>query len=126
MSDEQGILEDVLAHPDDDAPRLVYADWLDEHGQAERGEFIRAQVALARPDLPAPERERLQRRERQLLDEHAATWLGDLAEPFLERLDVRFAFARGWIARLRATGIDLVAEPQREPGAGEEEVIEEA
>src|SRR5205823_3346972 len=27
--------------PDDDAPRLVYADWLDEHGQPERAEFVR-------------------------------------------------------------------------------------
>src|SRR5262249_51187264 len=30
------------------AVRLVYADWLEEHGQPERAEFIRAQVELAR------------------------------------------------------------------------------
>ena len=36
----------ICANPDDDAPRLVYADWLDEHGDP-RGEFIRVQVELA-------------------------------------------------------------------------------
>jgi uncharacterized protein (TIGR02996 family) len=38
----------VLAAPEDDAPRLVYADWLDEHGRADRAEFIREQVACSR------------------------------------------------------------------------------
>jgi len=31
----------IAADPDRDAPRLVFADWLDEHGEAERAEFIR-------------------------------------------------------------------------------------
>src|SRR5687768_17319061 len=38
----------ILAHPDEDTPRLVYADWLDEHGQPAHAEFIRAQCRLAR------------------------------------------------------------------------------
>lgn len=36
--------------PDDDAPRLVYADWLDDHDDSERAEFIRVQVKLARTE----------------------------------------------------------------------------
>jgi uncharacterized protein (TIGR02996 family) len=40
-------LRAVLAHPDDDGPRLVAADWWDEQGAAERAEFVRVQVALA-------------------------------------------------------------------------------
>ena len=43
-----GFLETICADPDDDAPRLVYSDWLDEHGDETRAEFIRAQVELAR------------------------------------------------------------------------------
>jgi uncharacterized protein (TIGR02996 family) len=42
------ILRSVLLAPEDDAPRLVYADWLEEYGDehdAVRAEFIRAQVA---------------------------------------------------------------------------------
>ena len=47
MSIEQAFLADIIAHPDDDAPRLIYADWLEENGQPERGEFIRLQIKLA-------------------------------------------------------------------------------
>jgi uncharacterized protein (TIGR02996 family) len=37
----------IREFPDNDAPRLVYADWLDEQGDP-RGEFIRVQCELAR------------------------------------------------------------------------------
>jgi uncharacterized protein (TIGR02996 family) len=43
MTEKDAFLADILEHPDDDAPRLVYADWLDDHGDADRAEFIRAQ-----------------------------------------------------------------------------------
>lgn len=41
------LLQDVLAHPDVDDYRRIAADWFDEHGQPERGEFIRTQLELA-------------------------------------------------------------------------------
>jgi uncharacterized protein (TIGR02996 family) len=41
-------LRAIADSPDDDALRLVYADWLDEHGQAEQAESIRAQIDLSR------------------------------------------------------------------------------
>src|SRR5947199_8367617 len=50
-----GFLARVRELPDADEPRLIYADWLDEQGDP-RGEFIRAQVALAR--LPEYDRRR--------------------------------------------------------------------
>lgn len=40
------ILRDVLEHPDDDVPRLVLADWLEEHGEGGRAEFVRTQLQL--------------------------------------------------------------------------------
>ncbi len=51
MNDEQALLQTVLQNPDDDAPRLVLADFLEEHGQEERAEFIRVQCELAEIDL---------------------------------------------------------------------------
>jgi uncharacterized protein (TIGR02996 family) len=45
--DEQAFLAAVLADPQDDAPRLIYADWLDEQGRCEQAEFIRVQMELA-------------------------------------------------------------------------------
>jgi uncharacterized protein (TIGR02996 family) len=48
VTEEQALLATIFATPEDDAPRLIYADWLDEHGQPERAEFIRVQCELAR------------------------------------------------------------------------------
>lgn len=47
MSDGNDLRAQILANPDDDTLRLVYADWLQEHDQDWRAEFIRAQVAVA-------------------------------------------------------------------------------
>jgi uncharacterized protein (TIGR02996 family) len=48
--------------PEDDAPRLVFADWLEERGDC-RGEFLRVQCALARLDEEDPCRAELTRRQ---------------------------------------------------------------
>ncbi len=47
-AEEAGLLQDILDRPEDDVPRLVYADWLDEHGDEARAEFIRVQCELGR------------------------------------------------------------------------------
>lgn len=36
---ERKLLDAILASPEDDAPRLIYADWLDEQGESDRAEF---------------------------------------------------------------------------------------
>ncbi|MBA4063413.1 MAG: hypothetical protein C0501_06815 [Isosphaera sp.] len=67
MSDEPALLAAIAAAPDEDTPRLAYADWLDENrpdpgpspaaGPSARAEFVRAQCRLAAaaaddPDYP--------------------------------------------------------------------------
>ena len=47
MTEGEALRQAVIANPDDDTPRLVYADWLDENAQPERAAFIRAQVEAA-------------------------------------------------------------------------------
>jgi uncharacterized protein (TIGR02996 family) len=47
MTDEATLLAAVAATPDDDTPRLVYADWCDDHGRPDRAEFVRVQCRLA-------------------------------------------------------------------------------
>jgi uncharacterized protein (TIGR02996 family) len=59
--------------PDDDGPRLTFADWLEEQGDP-RGEFIRVQCALDRIDEDDPRREELERREAELLGQHGEAW----------------------------------------------------
>jgi uncharacterized protein (TIGR02996 family) len=49
MTDEErAILSCVKDRPDDDLPRLAYADYLDGVGETARAAFIRAQVAMSR------------------------------------------------------------------------------
>jgi uncharacterized protein (TIGR02996 family) len=52
-------LDAIFTHPDDDTPRLVYADWLQEHGQENYARFIRLQCAAAREKLWSDEANRL-------------------------------------------------------------------
>lgn len=47
----QGLLADIIEHPEADDLRLIYADWLDDHDEEERAEFIRVQVELAKAEL---------------------------------------------------------------------------
>jgi uncharacterized protein (TIGR02996 family) len=56
MSDESAFLNAIQANPKDDAPRLVYADWLDERGDEQSGRkaaFLRmtARLITARSPL---------------------------------------------------------------------------
>ena len=46
-ADYQSLLRGVLEHPAADLPRLVLADWLEENGDGEYGEFVRLQIELA-------------------------------------------------------------------------------
>jgi uncharacterized protein (TIGR02996 family) len=71
-------LDDAHEHPDDDTPRLILADWLDDNGDdidRDRAEFIRVQCRLARPG-PAPRG--LAARQWELEQDHADDWLGPL------------------------------------------------
>ena len=72
MMHADAFLQAILHAPDDDAPRLLFADWLDEYGDADRAEFIRIQVALAgrSPGL-APG---LWSRQKDLLVRHDERW----------------------------------------------------
>lgn len=47
MTERDQLLRRILDDPADDGARLVYADWLDEHGENERAEFIRVEIELA-------------------------------------------------------------------------------
>lgn len=70
----EAFLKDIVENPDDDSVRLIYADWLEENGQAERAEFIRVQVELARH----PMNQALQQRNRQLRETNRDRWRAEL------------------------------------------------
>ena len=95
MNEHAAFIEEILDHPHDDGPRMIYADWLVEQGDP-RGEFI--QLQCLRESLPKddPQSRKLRTRELELLREHEDTWLGpvrDLAE--------KWEFRRGFVSAVR-------------------------
>ena len=108
-----GFLARVRETPDDDGPRLIFADWLDGVGQCERGEFIRVQVALARLADTDPRRPDLLRAEAGLLGDHADAW----AEPF-RGLATGPVFRRGFVEEVKVTARQFLARPAELFAAG--------
>jgi uncharacterized protein (TIGR02996 family) len=73
--EDHDFIRQILAGPDDDAPRLAYADWLAEQGERDRAEFIRCQIEATRLAPQDPRREEAAARANQLLQAHEAQWL---------------------------------------------------
>jgi uncharacterized protein (TIGR02996 family) len=104
--DRRAFLQAIREAPEDDAPRLVFADWLEEHGAGEadrdRAEFIRVQCELARLHYGSPESTArgpaLQRREAELSARHQTAWTAELNLP--PNRATRCRFRRGMVARL--------------------------
>ncbi|MDY3551891.1 TIGR02996 domain-containing protein [Gemmata sp. JC717] len=95
QTEAEAFLQRIRAYPDDDAQRLIFADWLDEEGDP-RGRFIRVQLALAH--LPEGDRARpaLLAEERQLLAAHRDTW-----EAPLRGLTSGPVFRRGFVDEVK-------------------------
>ena len=75
---DEAFLEDICAHPDDDATRLIYADWLDDRGDAARAEFIRVQVERRKKSAEDGHYQDLLTREEALIQENEAGWRAEL------------------------------------------------
>jgi len=91
MDDRQAFLNEILANPDDDTPRLIFADWLEEQGDP-RGEFIRIQCEMEEVNHHEPLYYELQDRCHALLAAHGEDWASELKQ------DVKKTqFRRGFI-----------------------------
>ena len=92
-ADEQPFLDAIVDRPADDEPRLVYADYLDETGNAPdsaRAELIRVQIALDRLLEDDPRHAELADRQNELLEAYRPVWTAPLSN-----LGARFQFRRG-------------------------------
>ena len=94
MTDDEALVRAVVAHPDDDTPRLVYADWLEETGRPDRAAFVRAQVDAARAEPWTPARRRATAAAARLLDRHRDDWHPAWAG------GMRVEYARGFVERV--------------------------
>ena len=77
MNEEDKFIQRILEAPEDDALRLVYADWLEDCGDP-CAEFVRVQCALSGLASDAPGRQALQTREKELFAAHARAWCAPL------------------------------------------------
>jgi internalin A len=86
---EDAFLQAIVESPEDDTPRLMYADWLTERGDV-RGDFIRVQCELARLEPDHPGYDRLREQEQELLEAHSGRWRSQWLGPIAARATVLF------------------------------------
>src|SRR5262245_43625774 len=120
MSDEAALLAAIRANPEEDTPRLVYADWLDEHATADaqrgRAELIRPQCELRRvSEKSEPDRgKQLNTRVDELVAKFGSEWVTDFPLAKKERY-----FSRGFLWRFTITAAQCLKRPRppwyREP-----------
>jgi uncharacterized protein (TIGR02996 family) len=127
QTEVEAFLKRILRFPDDDAPRLIFADWLEDQlartesstgveWGPERGRFIRIQIALARMK-EEEEREialtglckrdnaqnEFEREEQMLLGRHEADWIAPFPGPAAGAI-----FCRGFVEQLNIGARDLL------------------
>jgi uncharacterized protein (TIGR02996 family) len=105
VSQENPLVPAVLAHPEDDTPRLICADWLEDHGDDARAQFIRAQCELAQ--LPDWDRrwQELTWLTEDLLARHGSRWRAEL--PVLDGLQWA-DFGRGFVSTVRVRNAETL------------------
>src|SRR5436309_9888956 len=111
MRDDEAFLRAVIDNPDDDLPRLVYADWLDEHGDHDRAEFIRLQcemAEMARRTMTHQQYKKLSVRSDELLAVHRQHWVGALAN-FVENAE----FNRGFVYMVSLSAAAFLAHAEQ-------------
>src|SRR5262245_26690889 len=97
-----GLLAESKDRSEEDGPRLILADYLEERGDP-RGTFVRLQVQAARLDEDDPQRAECQRQAEELSRPHLRDWLG----PLVKLGEVEWSWARGLIT-LYLKGRDLL------------------
>jgi uncharacterized protein (TIGR02996 family) len=106
MTPDEAFIQAIRDAPDDDAPRLVYADWLEEHGRPGRAEFIRLQCELARGGGDEARRAALRARTAELLVAHGAEWVAPLRR-ILRRDDASLVYMHAWLGAVGPPVVDL-------------------
>jgi uncharacterized protein (TIGR02996 family) len=89
FTDEQPFLDAIFARYHDDGPRFIYADFLDDAGDPERGELVRVQVALSRMTEDHPKHAELKNQEAELREANLARWCSHLSDLDLEQCEFR-------------------------------------
>jgi uncharacterized protein (TIGR02996 family) len=99
--EERALLAGIIANPEEDTPRLVYADWLQEHDQPERAEYIRLSIQLANLQYGDPDYDtrywQLRAERDPLVTRFVKIWQEEFAGRFPKAGGVTFIFSRGFV-----------------------------
>lgn len=110
MTEREALYAAVLVEPDADAPRLVFADWLEEHSDSEsdlaRARFIRLEIEAENLPDDSPDRGALERSAATLFNRHGPTWNSELPT-WDEWYDSSLVYSRGFPFELRTTARKL-------------------
>jgi len=98
MTTRESFVTAIADQPGDDTHRLVFADWLDDHGDADRAAYVRAACAAATKRAGTAARADFLDRADELLGRHEADWLGEWADRLLT-----WEFRRGFLHAVRMT-----------------------
>jgi uncharacterized protein (TIGR02996 family) len=102
-TDREELVKNILAAPEDDDLRLVFADWLEEHGEADRANLIRYQCTAAKV---APWERSWQEstwRAEALIEEHGDAWRTSEL-PALDGIEWK-DFERGFVSTVRVRDV---------------------
>ena len=115
MTDREMLLAAICANPDEDTPRLAFADWLQEQGGKEnilRADYIRGAIRLAREELFSPawqkakkEWDKVNTKVHQRQVQH---WVAHLKGRV-----VAFEFDRGFVGHITVHSKRFVAEAEQ-------------
>jgi uncharacterized protein (TIGR02996 family) len=121
MTDEDAFLNAILAAPDDDLVRLVFADWLEERagpGDGNRAEFIRLSLAVPHTvfwqlhsEAISPDDSSAVDHAHALCQVHWTDWTQSLRDRvagsplhrWLGKPDCRWGYRRGFVANFEGT-----------------------
>ena len=102
-SDREAFLRVILENPEEDTPRLIFADWLQEQGDETRAEFIRLQCELARGVENEELNRELEARSQAFLLAHQVEWQNEL--PGWDGVKWE-TFERGFVSSVRVDSPD--------------------
>lgn len=102
MTPEETFLQDIIAHPEDDTPRLIFADWLEER-EDPRGQLIRLQCEMATSPKWTDDYFDLWDQEYFLMARHQGAWREELPSHY----GIAWGdFHRGFVDSISSYGIE--------------------
>jgi uncharacterized protein (TIGR02996 family) len=130
MTPEDAFLLDILIHPDEAAPRLIYADWLEDQGDP-RSPWVRQGCEVLAAPANSPERRVAREKFRSACAEEGHTWpeleglvltWAGLVSVFRYRLAEVFAWCRGRGLPLRSSELHPAVAFERSVDPGSRDV----